>query len=129
MFLEVGEGRYRLKPPLFACREKCYALFSAALHYAELPWLALRASGSSDLALSKLKKRPQWVISLVLAEEGRFELPRQVTPAYSFSKAAPSATWVLLQVLSDYQYSMRYSAAPLVLRFGELEPQVLYYCC
>jgi hypothetical protein len=31
-----------------------------------------------------------------MAEEGRFELPRRVAPTYSFSKAAPSATWVLL---------------------------------
>ena len=32
-----------------------------------------------------------------MAEEGRLELPRRITPTYKFSKLAPSPSWVLLQ--------------------------------
>jgi hypothetical protein len=38
-----------------------------------------------------------------LAEEERFELSRQIAPTYSFSKAAPSATWVLLLVAIHFK--------------------------
>ena len=34
-----------------------------------------------------------------MAEEGRLELPRRITPTYKFSKLAPSPTWVLLQII------------------------------
>jgi hypothetical protein len=33
-----------------------------------------------------------------MAERERFELSRGITPPYRFSKPAPSATWVPLQV-------------------------------
>ena len=33
-----------------------------------------------------------------MAEEGRLELPRRITPTYKFSKLAPSPTWVLLHI-------------------------------
>lgn len=41
---------------------------------------------------------------LYLAEEERFELSRELAPPYSFSKAAPSATWVLLHVEINYAH-------------------------
>ena len=43
--------------------------------------------------------RAQMPGRLLLAEEGRFELPRQLSPTYRFSKPAPSTTWVLLHTL------------------------------
>ncbi len=51
--------------------------------------------------LAKKKDRTSLIPSFFLAEEGRFELPRQVAPTYSFSKAAPSATWVLLRAFKS----------------------------
>ena len=39
---------------------------------------------------------------LILAEEERFELSREIAPPYSFSKAAPSATWVLLRIFRTF---------------------------
>ena len=43
-----------------------------------------------------------------LAEEGGFEPPLQVAPYYSFSKAAPSTAWVLLQIFL-YKYTIMWT--------------------
>ena len=57
---------------------------------------------------------------LILAEEERFELSREIAPPYSFSKAAPSATWVLLRVTSTRWADLLYHA-----RGGEGEIRTL----
>ncbi len=40
--------------------------------------------------------RPPLLLIELLAERGRFELPRRITSTYRFSKPAPSASWVPL---------------------------------
>ena len=49
---------------------------------------------------------------LYLAEEERFELSRELAPPYSFSKAAPSATWVLLRVAVRRTFRLIYCITP-----------------
>ena len=48
-----------------------------------------------------------------MAEEGRLELPHRVTPAYKFSKLAPSPTWVLLHMYGgELRCRSPYGSAP-----------------
>lgn len=53
---------------------------SISLHYTELAAKLLRNfRGSSNLRLTSRKREPKWTL-FFLAEEGRFELPLQVSP-------------------------------------------------
>jgi hypothetical protein len=55
------------------------------------------------ISASTRKNEPKWT-RFFLAEEERFELSREIAPPYSFSKAAPSATWVLLLVAINFAF-------------------------
>ena len=95
----IEEERYRLKPPPLK-RDTCKHEFPLSLRRT----LFCFAKGRVLVSFSLRQVKTGLTTGYYLAEEERFELSREIAPPYSFSKAAPSATWVLLLVVINFAF-------------------------
>ncbi len=103
------EGDIANAPPL-VCKRKypkgCFLLAALATPNSRAASLRGALAREPQTSLQQENETSQKAHLIFLAEEGRFELPRQIAPTYSFSKAAPSTTWVLLLALIHYQLTL-----------------------